>query len=53
MNPGDFDQRIVIQSFVPAESSVVAVVHTFEQRVTSGRVGDFHGFQGGGLGETR
>jgi SPP1 family predicted phage head-tail adaptor len=35
MNPGDFDQRIVIQSFVPAESSVVAVVDTFEQRVTN------------------
>lgn len=35
MNPGDFDQRIVIQKFVPAESNTTAVVDTFEQRVTN------------------
>ena len=35
MNPGDFDQRITIQTFVPAESNTTAVVDTFEQRVTN------------------
>lgn len=35
MNPGDFDQRITIQTFVPAETNTTAVVDTFEQRVTN------------------
>lgn len=35
MNPGDFDQRITIQTYVPALANTTAVVDAFGQRVAS------------------